>query len=85
MFFSCNVQFYNVNNVKDIVYIKCFGENLRRIRTSKSISQEVLAYSSDVPISQIGRIERGEINTTISTVKVIAIALNIPIKELFEF
>jgi len=36
---------------------------------SKNITQETLAYMSDIPISQIGRIERGEINTTISTVK----------------
>ena len=52
---------------------------------SKKISQEILAYSADIPISQVGRIERGEINTTISTIKVIANALNIPLKELFDF
>ncbi len=74
-----------MNNVKDLVYIKRFGENLRKIRISKKISQEVLAFSSDIPISQVGRIERGEINTTISSVKVIAIALEIEIKDLFDF
>lgn len=40
---------------------------------------------SDIPISQIGRIERGEINTTISTVNAIAKALNIETKNLFDF
>lgn len=74
-----------MNKVKDIKYIKCFGENLRDIRTSQKMSQEVLAYTSDIPISQVGRIERGEINTTISTVKAIAKALNINIKCLFDF
>ncbi|MBL7885593.1 MAG: helix-turn-helix transcriptional regulator [Flavobacterium sp.] len=49
------------------------------------MSQEELAYSSDIPISQVGRIERGEINTTISTVKAIANSLNLPIKNLFDF
>lgn len=76
---------YNVNNVKNIEYIKKFGENLRTIRISKKISQEILAYSADVPISQIGRIERGEINTTISTVKAIADSLNINVNQLFDF
>jgi transcriptional regulator with XRE-family HTH domain len=74
-----------VNNVKDIVYIKKFGENLRALRIGKKISQEQLAYMSDIPISQIGRIERGEINTTISTVKVIAFALEVEPKKLFDF
>jgi transcriptional regulator with XRE-family HTH domain len=74
-----------VNNVKDINYIKEFGLNLKKIRLEKNFTQEVLAYSSDLPISQIGRIERGEINTTISTVKAIAKALEIHPKELFDF
>ncbi len=78
-------HFYIVNNVKDINYIKSFGDNLRKTRMSKNITQEILAYMSDIPISQIGRIERGEINTTISTVKVIALALEIKPKDLFDF
>lgn len=74
-----------MNKIKDKEYIKRFGINLREIRMSKKISQEVLAYSSDIPISQVGRIERGEINTTISTVKAISQALEIDIKDLFDF
>ncbi len=79
------VQFYKMNNVKDIEYMKSFGENLQKIRLSKKMTQEILAYTSDIPISQVGRIERGEINTTISTLKTLAKALNIPIKDLFDF
>ncbi len=74
-----------MNNVKDIKYIKKFGENLKQIRLNKNLSQEVLAFTADILISQIGRIERGEINTTISTVKVLAEALDISVKELFDF
>lgn len=74
-----------MNNVKDLAYIKEFGLNLRNLRISKKISQEQLAYMSYIPISQIGRIERGEINTTISTVKAIAFALEIEPKKLFDF
>ena len=74
-----------MNNVKDSVYIKKFGKNLKSLRNIYKISQEQLAYMSDIPISQIGRIERGEINTTISTVNAIAKALNIETKNLFDF
>ena len=74
-----------MNNVKDYIYIKKFGENLKQVRLSKKFSQETLAFTADIPISQIGRIERGEINTTISTVKVLAEALNVSVKDLFNF
>lgn len=71
--------------VRDIEYIKAFGLNLKKLRTENKMPQEELANSSDIPISQIGRIERGEINTTISTVYAISKALEIDIKELFNF
>jgi len=78
-------DFYFVINIKDQNFILNFGLHLKKIRIAKKLSQESLAYASDVPISQIGRIERGEINTTICTAKVLADALGISIKELFEF
>ena len=84
-FFLSNTHLYIVNNVKDINYIKKFGEQLQLLRKGNKMSQEVLAFSADIPISQVGRIERGEINTTISTIKVIATALDIPVKSLFDF
>lgn len=85
MFFLSNVHFYEVNNVKNNIYIKKFGENLKQVRLDKKLSQEALAFTADIPISQIGRIERGEINTTISTVKALAVALNVSVKDLFNF
>lgn len=51
---------------------------------SKNMSQEDLAYTADIPVNQIGRIERGEINTTISTLKVIADALKVKLTELVD-
>lgn len=65
--------------------MKSFGTNLQKLRYSKKMSQEELAYEANIPISQVGRIERGEVNTTISTVYAIATALNLTVKELFEF
>ena len=74
-----------VINIKNKSFIKNFGENLRRIRKEREISQESLSYEADIPLSQIGRIERGEINTTISTVFVLAKALEVEPKDLLDF
>ena len=70
---------------KDEKFMKRFGLNLRTIRKAKGISQEELAGESGFELSQIGRIERGEINTSISHVAVIAKALKIKPDELFQF
>jgi len=58
---------------------------LRKLRDGRGLSQEVLANDADIPINQVGRIERGEINTTISTANAIAKALKIELSELFRF
>jgi transcriptional regulator with XRE-family HTH domain len=49
------------------------------------MSQEVLANEADLPISQIGRIERGEVNPTLSTLNNLSDALKISLKELLSF
>ena len=69
----------------DKIFIKEFGANLRKIRKSKKMSMEDLAHASDTEYSQISRIERGIINTKISTVNNIARSLDIPVKNLFDF
>ena len=65
--------------------IQSFGSRLREVRKGKGFTQEQLAYSADLELSQISRIERGVINTSISQVFQIAEALGVPPKELFDF
>ncbi|WP_343069110.1 helix-turn-helix transcriptional regulator [Hyunsoonleella aquatilis] len=72
-------------SANDKAFIKDFGANLRRIRKSKKMSMEDLSHVADMEYSQISRIERGVINTKISTVNALARALEIPVKDLFEF
>ena len=69
----------------DHKYIQAFGKNLRKLRKEKNLSQEDLANDADIPINQIGRIERAEVNTTLSTMRAISKALNVHITELFNF
>ncbi|WP_461077763.1 helix-turn-helix domain-containing protein [Spirosoma flavus] len=71
--------------IRDKESIKLFGVNVRQKRQQKGLSQEELAYQSQVDVRQIGRIERGEINTTISTVFALARALKLNIADLFDF
>ncbi len=66
-------------------FIVNFGNLVRTIRIEKNLSQEMLANDANIPINQIGRIERAEINTSLVTIFKIANALQIDIKDLFDF
>ena len=65
--------------------LKKFGNRLREIRLTKGVTQEALAYSTDLHLSQIGRIERGEIGCSISFVFLFAKTLGVDEKDFFEF
>jgi len=62
-----------------------FGGNLRQHRLAKGFAQEQLANELGVEISQISRIERGIINTSVTTLYSISKVLKIDISELFVF
>jgi len=70
---------------KDEIFIKKFGQKVKEKRKALKISQEQLAGDTGFELSQIGRIERGEINTSISHVSAIAKALHVKPEELFQF
>lgn len=74
-----------MNNVRNEKLLKKFGLHLKALREEKGWSQEVLANEADVPISQIGRIERGEINATLSTLDAIAGAFRVSVSVLLDF
>lgn len=70
---------------KDDLFIKKFGKHLKQLRQSKKVTQEELSYRTGFELSQIGRIERGTINTSISHISAIAKALDVHPSELFQF
>lgn len=72
-------------NHRDTQYLEAFGKNLKRVRESKGLSQEDLAAKADSVLSQVGRIERGKRAPTILTVQKLADALEVNVKELFNF
>ncbi len=78
------LHFRCVINIKNDEVIKAFGRRLRDLRISKRLSQEQLANQADIPLSQVGRIERGETNPTLSTINALALALKIKIADFFN-
>ena len=71
--------------VRNEKLIKAFGARVRKLRKERKISMEELAYRANVDYSQIGNIERGEINTTISSAYALAKALDMSFEDLFKF
>ena len=78
------LHFRCVINIKNDEAIKAFGRRIREIRLSQKLSQEELANLADIPLSQVGRVERGEGNPTLSTIFNLSEALKLPLSDLFK-
>jgi transcriptional regulator with XRE-family HTH domain len=76
--------FFDAMSKKQSILIS-FGENLRRLRKERNLSQEDLAFKADLHRTYIGMIERAEKNITLLNIEKLAKALKINIKELVNF
>ncbi|MFO0763682.1 MAG: helix-turn-helix transcriptional regulator [Candidatus Gracilibacteria bacterium] len=63
---------------------KSFGETIRALRKERKISQEGLAEKSGLHRTYIGNVERGEKNISLENIAILAIALEVEIKDLFS-
>ena len=61
-----------------------FGNKVRTLRKEKGISQEELAFRSELHRTYIGMIERAEKNVTLKNIEKIANGLGISIQEFFK-
>lgn len=73
-----------INN-RNVEVLKSFGAHLRRLRKCKKLSQQQLELIAEISKNQVGNIERGEVNITLITANAIAKALNITLKDLFDY
>ena len=71
----------NINREK-ISYI--IGQRIYDFRTQKKLSQEALAFESEIHPAYLGRVERGEKCPTIETLYKISKGLKIPLHELLD-
>lgn len=60
------------------------GQNIKKYRYLKGVSQEQLAELSGLHRTYIGAVERGERNISVDNIEKICNALEIHIKELFN-
>jgi len=62
-----------------------FGENLKKLRKERNLTQKEFALKSGLHINYIGMIERGERNPSLINLEIIAQALNISLSDLMKF
>jgi transcriptional regulator with XRE-family HTH domain len=74
-----------VKHIRNDKAAKLLGKKILEVRTKQNISQEQLAFETNVSRRQIGRIERGEINPGLAIIVSIAKALDVSVKSLFDF
>ncbi|WP_199719792.1 MULTISPECIES: helix-turn-helix domain-containing protein [Anaerotruncus] len=55
------------------------GVNVKKYREQKGLSQEKLAYKSNLSVATISKIERGLTNPTADVIESIARALDVPV------
>lgn len=70
--------------MKEDQILLLFGENLRRIRLEKKLSQEALAYLCELDRTYISSIERGKRNLSLINIVRIASALDVSAQRLLE-
>ena len=66
-------------------YLVEVGKNLKKMRTKKKLSLRKLAAACNVDHSDIGKIEKGEINITLLTLFDLAAGLEVHPKKLMNF
>lgn len=69
---------------EELQILKEFGLRVRDLREAAGLSQAALETDAKMSKNQVGRIERGEISTSIVNLHLLAQALDVPIKDFFE-
>ncbi len=64
---------------------KLFGQRLVHLRVERKISQEELAFRVDVSVMTIRRWEHGDYGPEFNRLELIAQALGVEIRDLFDF
>jgi transcriptional regulator with XRE-family HTH domain len=65
-------------------YLLAIGNNIRRLRNEKGISQQELADNSNIAKSTVQRIENGSLNPTILMLNTISESLSTSLEELIK-
>jgi transcriptional regulator with XRE-family HTH domain len=66
------------------IFLKHFGDKLRKCRNAQQISQEQLAFESQLTREYINRVENGKINVSLKNIIAISRVLGIHPKEMLD-
>lgn len=61
-----------------------FGQNVRRVRRLKEMSQEELAFRADISRTYLSEVERGERNISVDNMDALAQALEMELPDLLR-
>ncbi len=64
-------------------YSSTVSSNVRILRNDKDMTQEDLAYTADLSVSHLSKVERGITSPTVKTLQRLADALNVGITSFF--
>lgn len=65
--------------------IKQIGDTIKKFRELKNISRETMAAEIDMSLSGYGKVERGEIDLTLSRIQKIAEVLKVDLQQVLNF
>ena len=71
--------------IGDDTYLKKLGDRIRKLRKGKMSQVELGIMIGDTDHAFIGRVERGQQNCTVLTLRKISKALGVTIKDLVDF
>lgn len=62
---------------------KIVGENVKRLRVERKLTQEQLAHDAEIDLTYLGGIERGRRNPSVAVIARLAKMLGVSPRELF--
>jgi transcriptional regulator with XRE-family HTH domain len=74
-----------MGGARDSEFMIAFGNRIKRLRSEHEMSQYELADKANIERSQVARIERGTVNASLGTAKLLAIGFGITLSELVDF
>lgn len=78
-------DFCRVNKKQRKKILVEFGQRVKQLRKDQNITQDQLAFESELSREEISRIEGGKKNVALETNLALAIGFGITLKELFDF